>query len=336
MEAFVHLATTPEPYGSVTRWRNFGHDRLYVRTLAGADLGWWDVATDEGHALDPELAGELEHIVRDWQASHGMGGPARRVLRQVTPLEAEEPPAEEPQAEEPTAEDLPAVTAAPRRAAGYVEPVRTVVEPPADLLANRAGESLLRQEVAELAAGRSSGRRFADFAPVASSWEVGAVGEQLVADELRKLAAHDPRWGFLNSIPVNAKGTDIDHLVIGPGGVFTINTKHHRDARVWVSGDMLMVNGQRTWYVRNARREAENATARLTEATGRPIRAFGLVVPVGAASLTVKNHPADVGIVNRRRLASYFESLPAVLDKDTVLAVFEAARDCRTWLGVGD
>jgi hypothetical protein len=318
MEALVHLAR-PEPYGSVTRWRNFGHDRLYVRSLAGADLGWWDLSTDEGHAFDPQLAPELELIVRDWQESHGLSAPARPVLRQVTPLEAEEPHPAPP---------------APRRAAGYVEPVRTVVDPPADLLANRAGEALLRREVAELAAGRSTGRRFADFVPAASSWEVGAVGEQLVADELRKLAAHDPRWGFLNSIPVNAKGTDIDHLVIGPGGVFTINTKHHRDARIWVGGDMVMVNGEKTWYVRNARHEATNATTRLSEATGRPIRAYGLVVPVGAASLTIKNAPADVAVVNRRRLVSYFVSLPTVLDKDTVLAVFEAARNCNTWLGV--
>ena len=323
MEALVRHST-PEPNGSVTRWRNFGHDRLYVRSLAGADLGWWDLTTDEGHALDPQLARELELLVRDWQASLGMGAPSRPVLRQVTPLEVEEPHADEPHT----------APAAPRRAAGYAEPVRTVVEPPADLLANRAGESLMRREVAELAAGRSSGRRFADFVPVASSWQVGAVGEQLVADELRKLAALDPRWGFLNSIPVNAKGTDIDHLVIGPGGVFTINTKHHRDARIWVSGDMLMVNGEKTWYVRNARHEATNATTRLAEATGRPIRAFGLVVPVGAASLTIKNAPADVAVVNRRRLVSFFSGLPTVLDKDTVLAAFEAARDCQTWLGI--
>lgn len=312
----VHVAT-PEPYGTVTRWRNFGHDRLYVRSLAGADLGWWDLTTDEGHALDPQLAPELQLIVRDWQESHGIGAPARRVLRQVTPLEAEEPHG---------------VAASPRRAAGYVEPVRTVVEPPADLLANRAGESLLRREVAELAAGRSSGRRFADFVPVASSWEVGAVGEQLVADELRKLAALDPRWGFLNSIPVNAKGTDIDHLVIGPGGVFTINTKHHRDARIWVSGDMLMVNGARTWFVRNARKEAARATARLYVATGIRVTTWGMVVPVGAASITIKESPADVVVVNRRRIMSFFQNVPPVLDKSTVLRLFEAARDSRTWL----
>jgi hypothetical protein len=323
MEAHVHLSA-PEPDGSVTRWRNFGHDRLYVRMPSGADLGWWDLTTDEGHSLDPQLAPELERIVRNWQSAHGLRAPSRPVLRQVTPLEAEDQ-----QVDEPTADPT-----APRRAAGYVEPVRSVVEPPADLLANRAGEALMRQEVAELAAGRSTGRRFADFVPVASSWEVGAVGEQLVADELRKLAAFDPRWGFLNSIPVNAKGTDIDHLVIGPGGVFTINAKHHRDARIWVGGDVLMVNGEKTWYVRNARHEATNATTRLSEAIGRPIRAFGLVVPVGAASLTIKSSPADVAVVNRRRLVSYFTSLPTILDKDTVLAVFEAARNCNTWLGV--
>jgi hypothetical protein len=316
MEAIVH--TAPSTLSDcVTRWRNFGHDRLYVRTVAGADLGWWDLTTDEGHALDPQLAPDLAQIVRDWQEANGVGAPARPVLRQVTPLKAGEPQ----------------TTAKPRRAAGYAAPVRTVVEASADLLSNRAGEALMRREVAELAAGRSSGRRFADFVPVASSWEVGAVGEQLVADELRRLAAQDPRWGFLNSIPVNAKGTDIDHLVVGPGGVFTINTKHHRDARIWVAGDMLMVNGEKTFYIRNARREAARATTRLAEAAHLPIRAFGLVVPVNAASLTIKETSGDVAVVNRRRLVSYFASLPTVLDKDTVLAVFEAARDWSTWLG---
>ena len=316
MEALVNTALST-PSDCVTRWRNFGHDRLYVRTASGADLGWWNLATGEGHALDPQQAPELKRIVRDWLQNQGVGAQPRPALRQVTPLEAEEP---QPRAK-------------PRRAADYAPPVRTVVESSADLLANCAGEALMRREVAELAAGRSSGRRFADFVPATSSWEVGAVGEQLVADELRRLAAQDPRWGFLNSIPVNAKGTDIDHLVVGPGGVFTINTKHHRDARIWVAGDMLMVNGEKTWYVRNARHEAARASTSLAEATGITIRAYGLVVPVSAASLTIKEAPGDVVVVNRRRLVSYLASLPTVLDKDTVLAVFDAARDCGTWLG---
>ena len=316
MEALVHTASPTLPYGSVTRWRRFGNDRLYVRSRYGADLGWWDLATDEGHPDHPQFADELEKVVRDWKEREDV--PPRTVLREVPAIQSSPQSASE--------------TTGPRRAAGFAPAVRTEVAAPADLLANRAGEQLMRREAAEAAAGKQAGRRFVDPEPVESGWSVGAAGEHLVADELRKLAELDPRWGFINSIPVNAKGTDIDHLVIGPGGVFTINTKHHRDANIWVAGDMLMVNGGNTGYVRNARKDAARATARLYVATGMRITTWGMVVPVGAASVTIKESPADVVVVNRRRILSFFQSVPAVLDKSTVLRLFDAARDSRTWL----
>lgn len=316
MEATVHTASPTQPYGSATRWRRFGNDRLYVRSRYGADLGWWDLATDEGHPDHPLLAAELEKVVRDWKDREGV--PPRPVLREVPAVQSSPESASE--------------TTGPRRAAGFVPDVRAEVAAPADLLTNRAGEQLMRREAAEAAAGMHAGRRFLDPAPAESGWSVGAAGEQLVADELRKLSELDPRWGFINSIPVNAKGTDIDHLVIGPGGVFTINTKHHRDAKIWVAGDMLMVNGGKTWYVGNARKEAVRATARLYGATGLRVTAWGMVVPVGAASITIKESPADVVVVNRRRIVSFFQNVPAVLDKSAVLQLFEAARDSRTWL----
>ncbi|MGV8850709.1 MAG: nuclease-related domain-containing protein [Propionibacteriaceae bacterium] len=315
MEALVHTASPTQPYGSCTRWRRFGNDRLYVRSHQGADLGWWDLATDEGHPDHPEMGAELEKVVRDWMDREGV--PPRTLLREV-------PAVQSPQ----SAEDA----TGPRRAAGFAPDVRAEVAAPTDLLTNRAGEQLMRREAAEAAAGMQAGRRFLDAPPAESGWSVGAVGEQLVADELRKLSELDPRWGFINSIPVNAKGTDIDHLVIGPGGVFTINTKHHRDANIWVAGDMLMVNGEKTWYVRNARKEAARATALLYEATGLRVTAWGMVVPVGAASITIKESPSDVVVVNRRRILSFFQNVPAVLDKSAVLRLFEAARDSRTWL----
>jgi hypothetical protein len=50
-------------------------------------------------------------------------------------------------------------------------------------------------------------------------------------------------WCVLNAIPVGDRGADIDHLVIGPGGVFTLNTKHHPKGKVWVAENALLVNG---------------------------------------------------------------------------------------------
>jgi hypothetical protein len=85
------------------------------------------------------------------------------------------------------------------------------------------------------------------------AWRIGADGERKVADRLARLPQ---AWTVLHALPVGARGADIDHLVIGPGGVFTINTKHHPDARIWVGGDTFLVNGKRYPYVRNARHEA--------------------------------------------------------------------------------
>ncbi len=56
-------------------------------------------------------------------------------------------------------------------------------------------------------------------------WNQGAEGELAVASCLARLG---PEWTVLHSIPVGNGTSDIDHVVIGPGGVFTINTKTMR------------------------------------------------------------------------------------------------------------
>ena len=60
------------------------------------------------------------------------------------------------------------------------------------------------------------------------------------------------------------------------------------------------------------------------------ITTWGMVVP-SAPPPTIRS-PADVVVVNRRQTSSFFQSVPAVLDKSTVLRLFDAARDSRTWL----
>ena len=59
------------------------------------------------------------------------------------------------------------------------------------------------------------------------AWRIGAEGAEKVAARLAKFVKKDPRWRSLHAIPVGENGSDIDHLVIGPGGTFTLNSKHH-------------------------------------------------------------------------------------------------------------
>ena len=71
---------------------------------------------------------------------------------------------------------------------------------------------------------------------------------------------------MLHSVPVGSGSSDLDHVVIGPAGVFTINTKHHRGQNVWVGGRRILVNGQRTDHLRNANYEAKRASKLLSVA----------------------------------------------------------------------
>jgi len=164
------------------------------------------------------------------------------------------------------------------------------------------------------------------------AWRLGAAGEQLVGRQLERLMKADPRWRCLHSIPVGRRGADIDHLVIGPGGVFSLNAKHHPGARLWVGGDTFMVNGVRQPYIRNSRHEAARASRLLSAAVGHPVAVTGIVVPVGAQDLVIKESPGDVVVVNRRRLRRWLASRPQTLPGAIVDAAHEQARRSTTWL----
>ena len=214
MEALVHTASPTLPYGSVTRWRRFGNDRLYVRSRYGADLGWWDLATDEGHLTT--------HTVRRQSRRSSVTGRSEDVPPHRPP--ARFPPSSPPRSPPPRP--------------GHGAPLGSprpygLVAAPADLLANRAGEQAMRREAAgpQPASRRTSFRR-------PRACRVGLERRRRRRAPRRRrnrLAGLDP-VGLHQLDPRQRQGTDIDHLVIGPGGVFTINTKHHRDANIWSPG----------------------------------------------------------------------------------------------------
>ena len=62
------------------------------------------------------------------------------------------------------------------------------------------------------------------------AWRVGERGERVVGEELEKLASKG--WTVVHDVPVGERGANIDHVVVGPGGVFTVNSKYHVGKRV--------------------------------------------------------------------------------------------------------
>lgn len=291
----------------VRRWARYGHVRLYAETPGGTALGYYDVTTERFHSDDHANLPLLRRAIADHlgdqvgdqlDSQGGNSAPA-------TPEALAATPAPEPPRWHDLSSTAPGAAARERA------------------LAERAAQGTVKHLLSRLVGARTDER----------AWRIGADGEQAVAAQLARLG---PSWRLLHAVPVGTRGSDIDHVAIGPPGVFTINAKHHPDAKVWVGGDTVMVNGQRVPYVRNSRHEASRAARLLSEHAGFPVPVVGVIAVMGAhRGMTVKRQPEDgaVVVVQRRRISQHLAGRPPRLGEREVQAIYDAARRSTTWQG---
>lgn len=309
--------TVPDMNVAITTWKRYGHDRLYV-TVNNRKLGYRDNTTGVDHPTDPADATLLTELVD----AHLRDGSALRVA--TVPSAQSLPPMHEehPEAVAPTSNsgNIWADLAAHR---------------PGQLARERADEEWeVRKEAHPI---RSRLRRLLNVHTDERAWRIGADGEEAVGDQLEKLARKDPRWRVLHAVPVGERGSDIDHLVIGPTGVFTINAKHHPGARIWVGKDQLRVNGHIEPYIRNSRFEALRASRILAAAVGFEVPVDALIILFGVEDITIKTAPGEkngstVHVKYRRQAVRWLGKQPTRLTDAQVEAVYDQARRSTTWV----
>jgi hypothetical protein len=162
----------------------------------------------------------------------------------------------------------------------------------------------------------------------ARSWYLGVLGELRVA---RELAGLGPEWTVLHSVPVGDRGSDIDHVVIGPTGMFTINSKFHERQRVWVGGGTLKVGGYPTQHLRNSLHEGERATALMSRAAGEVVEVTPLVVIVAAESITFGSKRPVVSVTSVARLRGLLRRSRSRLDWEQCQYLGAVAERPSTW-----
>ena len=190
-------------------------------------------------------------------------------------------------------------------------------------------EELLRQHADT--PPRSTFARFCGHSPLRAdsvSWYLGAKGEIVVGQILATLP---PEWTSFHALPIGKKGSDIDHIVIGPGGIFTINTKHHAGRTVWVAGRGLMVSGQKQPYIRNAEYEAGRVTKLLRERMPLLPAAQPVLALVNPKSLTVKVTPEQVKVTTAAALRRWLVKRPVVLNAGDLAELTAIIDDPATW-----
>ena len=160
------------------------------------------------------------------------------------------------------------------------------------------------------------------------SWYKGALGEIAVGQVLERLG---PEWLVLHAVPVGTGTSDIDHVLIGPAGVFTLNTKNHNGQSVWVAGRTLMVAGKKQRHLYNASYEAARAAKLLTRAVNASVDVTGVVVVVDPKSMTIRERPSGVAVVTDRQLLRWLSGRTIVLTPRQVAVIAAAASRPGTW-----
>lgn len=197
---------------------------------------------------------------------------------------------------------------------------------PGDLLANRAGAGArqMAHKIQHAPTRRNDGTRWADV----DRWLTGAEGEEATAAELSRLPS---AWTVLHDITVGSRGANLDHVVIGPAGVFVINTKHRPNANIEVSS-AVRVNGHHTNYISACEGEAAVTAQRLEAALRRPVPVTLMLMFVGHSTLTDQGgtRPVQVGPLNA--VVDWLLDQPEQLDGEDVDRIAWLARHPDVWL----
>jgi Nuclease-related domain len=185
------------------------------------------------------------------------------------------------------------------------------------LLAPRLG--LVLSVLAAVMAGW--GLRFRP-SPDAVAWRRGAAGERRTARLLDPLERHG--WTILHDLAVPGSQANLDHLVIGPGGVFAIDSKQYR-------GRLQLDAVGKLWHgryplapaVRAASWEADQAAQVLPD----PGMAVAPIVAVHGAQVPWGKVVTDgVPVVSARHLPSMLCQLPVVLGPERIVGLADQAR----------
>jgi hypothetical protein len=158
--------------------------------------------------------------------------------------------------------------------------------------------------------------------PAARAWRRGAAGERRTARLLVPLERHG--WAVLHDLAVPGSQANLDHLIIGPGGVFVIDSKQYR-------GRLQLDPCGRLWHGRYPLAPTLRAVSFEADQAAQVLPDPGVVVlPVvavhGAQVPWEKVVTQGVPVVSARRLPSMLRQLPAMLGPERVAWLADQAR----------
>jgi hypothetical protein len=148
---------------------------------------------------------------------------------------------------------------------------------------------------------------------------VGALLDQLPAG-----------WSVIHSAPAGAGEPGIDHVVLGPGGLFTIASKLHPNQKIWVAHRMLLADGLTRDHIPAAEADALRVTGILKTRMPLPAPVRPVVAIVDARSITIRER-SDIHVIDAWDLRRWLTSLPTILAESELRRTRDILDDPQVW-----
>ncbi len=204
------------------RKRVYGNDMLYVTAPDGSKIGRVNLETGRVTMDLAILRDMLDRFVKDWRATHmgaqppsgGDRSDTTGSLQDDRPLVTPAPPADADTA------GVSAQNMYNRKSARELAKKQQIVAADARW---RQEAKAARPVMGRLAAALTAKPKITPESQTTANWRVGAEGERLVGEVLKGVRGIE----VLHDRLIPGSRANIDHLVVGPSGVFVIDAKKY-------------------------------------------------------------------------------------------------------------
>jgi hypothetical protein len=163
-----------------------------------------------------------------------------------------------------------------------------------------------------------------------SSWARGVEGEQETA---LRLSALGDEWSIYHALPIGPGRKDLDHLVIGPTGVFAINSKHRHDKDVHIEGGHIRYGLDWTNDTQSVGLDAQAASAALSNVSGSHVPVTGVISLVCPGSVH-GDSGQSCAVLEADDLVDYLLSQPVIYNSSEVATLDAVVQAPGTWRGI--
>ena len=154
------------------------------------------------------------------------------------------------------------------------------------------------------------------------SWLRAAQGEMIVGDILARLPNG---YSVYHSLPIRNTAIWVDHLVLGPGGIFSINSKPRS----------IPIGDHAVPYLRDAQFESAQITALLAAAMPATTVVQPVIVLVNPHKILLARKPDAVTVIDSPRLRRWLVGRRQVFSPQQQAALAAIIDDPTTWLSGG-